>query len=333
MRLRVAVVGAGLMGGWHARYAARFAEVAAIVDRRGEAAARLQGRFPRAAVFDDLGECLKSGGVDVVHVCTGLESHAGLIEAALNAGKHVLCEKPLVRSAHELEPLLDLARQRDLRLMAVHQLPFQRGFRRAQRDLSRLGDLVRIEYVVCSAGGEGRSPEERSEILLEMLPHPLSLLRNLLGRVLDADALEVLTHDGDGLRLAGCAGRVQLDAFLSLTGRPPRHELVVTGTRGSARLDLFHGFSAFEEGSASRRSKILRPFRQALGTLGSASGNLVIRALGREPAYPGLLELIRAFYRAVDEGTPLPVGAEEMRQSVALMDRGRRERAAGLPGS
>ena len=108
MGLRVAVVGAGLMGGWHARYAARFAEVAAIVDRRREAAALLCRRFPGAAVFEELSECLKSCSVDVVHVCTDLASHGTLIETALLQGKHVLCEKPAARSARELDPLVAL---------------------------------------------------------------------------------------------------------------------------------------------------------------------------------------------------------------------------------
>ena len=320
MRLRVAVVGAGLMGRWHARYAARFAQVAAIVDRRAEAAARLSERFTGAAAFQDLAECLKNCSVDVVHVCTDLASHAGLIETSLVAGKHVLCEKPIARSAAELEPLSALARQRGLTLSVVHQLPWQRGFQRLRAGLPRLGDLVRVEYVVCSAGGEGRSAEERFDVLTEMLPHPFSLLRGLLGGAFSPDALDLLAHGDGNLRLSGRGPGTWVDVVLSLEGRPTRHELVVTGSRATAWLDLFHGYVFFEAARSSRGGKLLRPFARSARQLAFASTNLLRRALRWEPAYPGLLDLIRGFYRAVEARDTLADGLQEMRDNVVFME-------------
>jgi predicted dehydrogenase len=321
MRIRFAVVGAGLMGGWHARYAARFAELAAIVDRRAEAAALLRQRFPGAAPFGDLDECLKSGSVDVVHVCTDLADHGSLIGTALQAGKHVLCEKPVARSARELEPLVALARERGLTLAVVHQLPWQRGFRRLRSDLARLGDLVRVEYAVCSAGGDGRAPEERFDILTEMLPHPYSLLRGVLGEAFRAESLDLVAHDSDSLWLSGRGQGPHADVFMSLRGRPTRHELIVTGSRATAWLDLFHGFGFREATPSTRAGKLLRPFARSARLLACASANLVRRTLRWEPAYPGLLDLIRHFYRAVEARDPLLAGLDEMRESLLLMEK------------
>src|SRR5206468_2798467 len=96
---------------------------------------------------------------------------------ALLAGRHVLVEKPAAVTEKEAVALVDLARQKDRRLCPVHQLPFQRGFARLVADLPRLGELLRAEYVVRSAGGVGRTRDERRELLLEILPHAVSLFR------------------------------------------------------------------------------------------------------------------------------------------------------------
>jgi predicted dehydrogenase len=109
--LRVAIAGAtGFIGPVHAR-AARLAgaEVVGVSasspERAREAAARL--RVERA--FDSSDELVAADGVDVVHVCTPNHLHAPLAEAALAAGKHVVCEKPLATSAAEADRLVDAA--------------------------------------------------------------------------------------------------------------------------------------------------------------------------------------------------------------------------------
>jgi len=80
--------------------------VAASDAARGrEAADRL--RVPHA--FASAEEAVAADGVDVVHVCTPNRLHAPLAEAALRAGKHVVCEKPLAMTAEEAARVSDLA--------------------------------------------------------------------------------------------------------------------------------------------------------------------------------------------------------------------------------
>jgi predicted dehydrogenase len=74
-------------------------------ERAREAAARL--RVERA--FDSPEALVAAEGIDVVHVCTPNHLHAPLADAALAAGKHVVCEKPLATTAAEAERLLDAA--------------------------------------------------------------------------------------------------------------------------------------------------------------------------------------------------------------------------------
>lgn len=319
---RAAIVGAGLMGRWHARYAARAgAEVAAIVDARADAASALQRRFPRARTFASLEDSLAAGVVDVVHVCTAAESHARLAETALRAGRHVLVEKPAAASRSEAARLVGLAREKGLRVCPVHQFPFQRGVARMAAGLGRLGELLRAEYVVRSAGGEGLAPEARRALLLGILPHPLSLFRNLLGRGVAVDTWDVIASGEDELELAASDGGLRLRIDIGLRARPTRNELIVTGSRATARADLFHGYAVIDAGGTSRMAKAAAPLRAGTRLLWTAGTNLARRALQREPAFPGLRELIRRFYASIAQDTPPPIDPDEIVETAALIER------------
>jgi len=108
--LRVAVAGTGFVGALHARSArlagARLVGVAASSPERGSDAARALGA-DRA--FATAAELAASDEVDVVHVCTPNHLHAELAAAALGAGKHVVCEKPLATGAAEASALTQAA--------------------------------------------------------------------------------------------------------------------------------------------------------------------------------------------------------------------------------
>jgi predicted dehydrogenase len=317
-RLRAAIVGAGLMGHWHARYASRSAaEIVAIIDADPDAARNLQKRFPRAACCASVEGCLHLP-IDVLHICTGSGSHATLTEWALRAGKHVLVEKPAAQTTAQVRRLIEIARERRLQLCPAHQFSFQRGFRRLRRDLSLIGELVRIEYRVHSAGGEGLNNEGRRNVLLELLPHACSLV----GRVapgLSLGNVVVQRFTPDHLDCTAIRGKLMLDLRFSLTARPPVNWFTVAGTSGTLHADLFHGYCCFEAGGTSRSAKLLRPFRESLSQFSRAAVNLAVRTIQRQPAYPGLPELIGKFYRAVAGGTPT-IAPEEILESAALIE-------------
>jgi predicted dehydrogenase len=310
------------MGRWHAYYAARAGvEVAAIVDARADAAAALVRQFPRARPFASLEDCMAAGAVDVVHVCTAADTHFALAEAALRAGRHALVEKPAATSAAEASRLVHLAREKGLRLCPVHQFPFQRGFARVVGDLGRLGEVVRAEYSVRSAGGQGLAPDARRALVLGILPHPLSLFRRVLGHGLSADSWDVLASSDDELELLGRDREVRLRIDIGLRPRPTHNELILAGSRATARVDLFHGYAVVEAGGTSRAAKAAAPLRAGTRVLWAAGTNLVRRTLQREPAFPGLRDLIRRFYASIAQGTPPPIDPDEIVEAATLVER------------
>ena len=310
------------MGRWHAEYSSRErGEIAAIVDVRSDAANRLARSFPRAMCFAGLGDCLERCHVDVVHICTDVDSHVSLAEAALHAGKHVLVEKPMARTAAQTQQLVALARNADVKLSCVHQFPFQRGFVELHRDLRRLGELVRISFRMCSTGGEGCTEHQRRERLLDILPHPFSLFHGLLDASLENCAWRLQQFTNDDLEIRAQLDGLVLGIQLSLRGRPTCNELHVVGTQGTAHLDLFHGFCVRQSGRVSRQAKILRPFAYGTRLLWAAGVNLGRRMSRSEPAYPGLRALIGEFYRCISDRGATPESNQQMIQGAYFVDR------------
>src|SRR5262245_16499397 len=123
--LRVAVVGAGFMGGVHARAYARLAgvEVAAIVSRGAERGRALAAELG-AAHLTDLAPVLDDPTVAIVDVCYPSHAHEALAVAALAAGKNVLVEKPLALSLAAAERILAAWRASGRMLMVGHVLRF-----------------------------------------------------------------------------------------------------------------------------------------------------------------------------------------------------------------
>ena len=116
--LRVALAGLGLAAAAHMKgYAAcAGARVAAVCDRdpaRARRAARALGLGPGCA-WTDYGDMLRRADIDAVDITTPTFLHAPMCLAALDAGKHVLCEKPLCRTAAEGEAVAARARARGL---------------------------------------------------------------------------------------------------------------------------------------------------------------------------------------------------------------------------
>jgi predicted dehydrogenase len=311
-RVTAVVVGAGLMGRWHAHAIRRSgALVAGVVDSDPARAAHLVARHPRARAFGHLGAALEVLAPRAVHICTPLDSHVALVRTALKAGCHVLAEKPLAPTAGLTRDLLAFASSVGCLLVPVHQFPWQQGSLALVQRLPVLGPIVHLEIGAASAGASGAGEESADTIAADILPHFLALARLLLDVPLAEQHWTVDKPRLGEWRVAGRCGTISVHFFVSMAARPTFAELRLFGQRGSARLDLFHGFAVFEGGVVSRSSKITRPFRTAAQSLVAASSNLLGRAVCREPAYPGLMHLVRQFYLAVEGRARSPIRPEE----------------------
>lgn len=129
--MRIAVVGAGIIIRDHLRaYAECDAQVVAIVDidlKRAQAAAKECGD---AEPFTDYRQVLDRPDIDVIDICTPPRFHREIAVAALDAGKHVVCEKPLAANLEDADAILAAEASSRGRLLTVHQLRFHPEFLR-----------------------------------------------------------------------------------------------------------------------------------------------------------------------------------------------------------
>jgi len=144
-KLRAGVIGAGAIGPAHLRgyQAAEGVEITAVCDvhkGRAEAAA---AQFKAKQVFTDYRKMLAGDAVDVVSVCTPNHTHMPIAVAALQAGKHVLCEKPLAMNGKEARRMVAAAKQSRRLLMTAQSMRYGSGAQLLKRmaDGGRFGDL------------------------------------------------------------------------------------------------------------------------------------------------------------------------------------------------
>ncbi|MFD2613464.1 Gfo/Idh/MocA family protein [Paenibacillus gansuensis] len=110
-KVRVAIIGCGgIANGKHMPSLAKVkdAEMVAFCDIIPEKAEQAKEKYgtPEAKTYTDFKELLKDASIDVVHVCTPNDSHSFISIAAMEAGKHVLCEKPMAKTAAEAREML-----------------------------------------------------------------------------------------------------------------------------------------------------------------------------------------------------------------------------------
>ena len=134
----------GHLPGWRRR---RDVEIVAVTDVRPEQHALLSAHAPDARWYATPNELLAEADVDFVDICTPPSSHAPLVREALERGRHVLCEKPLVSASDDLAPLVRLAEKTGRVLHTVHNWHHAPIVRRTA-ELIREGRIGRVRHVI-----------------------------------------------------------------------------------------------------------------------------------------------------------------------------------------
>lgn len=311
-RLKIGIIGAGLMGRWHAYVARRTgAHIVAIVDTNIETARRLADKYPGAKSLSSLKETMEHIELDVLHICTPLDTHLGIAEIAIDAGINLLIEKPIAPMAEDTAHLFHKAADRGVIICPVHQFIFQDGVQKVRKLIHRISSLVHIESTICSAGGVGFSASQQDLIAADILSHPLSLMQFFLPGDIPCENWTTNRPNYGELRAFNQNSGISLSVFISMNARPTECSFKLSGTDGTIHIDLFHGFSFVEPGKVSKTRKVIHPFDLSIRRLLAATTNIGRRIIRWEPAYPGLQRLIRLFYQAVRQETELPISQED----------------------
>jgi len=141
---RVGVVGLGYWGPNLVRNFDDLAELVWLCDLDEELSSRFAARYPNAQVTADYGDLLADETLDAIVVATPVPTHYALAKQALEAGKHVMVEKPPAMHAAEMDELVRIAADRDLVLMPGHLLLYHPGVLKLKElvDAGELGDVL-----------------------------------------------------------------------------------------------------------------------------------------------------------------------------------------------
>ncbi len=179
--LNVAQIGIGYWGPNLLRnlVANKKCRVKTTVDLSRERRDYVLGLYPAIEVTDDVSHVLQDNQIEAVVIATPVASHYSLAMQALEAGKHVLVEKPLATSVAEVEQIGQIANKKNLLAMVGHTFLFNAAVRYV-KDLIDTGELGQIRYVYSRRLNLGRI---RSDVdaLWNFAPHDISIIQYWLG--------------------------------------------------------------------------------------------------------------------------------------------------------
>lgn len=253
-KLRVGVIGCGSIA--RHRHLPEYAdnhrvEISAVCDVVAERAKETGTRY-KAAVYTDYKELLADATIDAVSVCLPNYLHASVTIAALQAGKHVLCEKPMAVSAKEAADMIDAAQAAGKLLMIGHNQRFAPAHIKAKELLhsGRLGAVLTFRTTFSHGGPEGWSIDgakswffRKDEALVgamgDLGVHKADLIRWLLEDEVVSVGAHIATLEKEGTveDNAVCTLQMRSGAIGTLTASWTHHP----GEDNSTHLYCEHG--------------------------------------------------------------------------------------------
>lgn len=175
----VAIIGAGYWGQNLIRnfWDAEQCRLVSVCDTDSVVLARALRRYPTIEVSQNYAAVLGHLGVDAVVIATPASTHFDFARRALEAGKHVLVEKPLATSTAEVERLIELAAARQKTIMVDHTFLYTAAVRRMRQlvDAGEIGDLLYFDSVRINLG----LLQSDTNVLWDLGPHDFSILDHL----------------------------------------------------------------------------------------------------------------------------------------------------------
>ena len=337
-KLNVAVIGCGAIAYEHLPFVATtpLARLAAVCDTSPALAAAAGERFGAGVIHTDVAAMLADTRPDIVHVLTPPHTHDAIVRQSLAAGAHVLCEKPMTGTERETADLLAAADTAGRKLVESRNLLWN--------------DAVITLRQMIAEGKFGRVTECDILLSLDFLGGPFGDL-NLSGMVdLPGGAVhdfmphlvytfQMLTGVGEDYEVRGFlqnrsdnprARYDHLDALIDdgqVRGRlrvatdayPEAFRVVVRGTEGTAETDLYNPYLRYDAApNVGKRA----PFGQVANgrSLKKAGWTNLRNKIMQHGTMHGLPRMIEAIYRAVLDGTPMPITPAEMLATARLCD-------------
>jgi predicted dehydrogenase len=237
-RIRTAIIGTGFMGRVHLEAVRRlgFVEVAAIAGRRIDAARSMADAFHVERVESHYDRILDDPEIQAIHICTPNSLHAPIAKAALAAGKHVLCEKPLAMSTKEAQEIETLAVAKRLRNCTCHNLRYYPMVQqmRSMREAGDLGEILVVQgtysqdWLLHDTDWNWRIESDKngpSRVMADIGSHWCDMAEHVTGQRIHSLCADLQTFHKTRKR-----PKVTVETFAGKTLSPDEYELVPIDT-------------------------------------------------------------------------------------------------------
>lgn len=327
--LRLGLIGAGRIGQVHAANIAHRipqATLAAIADVNEAAARALAERYRAPNTSSDYRGILDDPHVHAVLICSATHTHAQIIEAAAQAGKHVFCEKPIALNLPDVDRALQAVERAGVKLQIGFNRRFDANFQRVRQAIE--SGEVGEPYIIHIISRDPAPPpidyiEVSGGLFLDMSIHDFDMARYLIGSEIE----EVYAQAGARVDPAiGQAGDV--DTAVTTV----RFANGVIGTIDNCRRAVY-GYDQRVEVFGSGG---------AINTLNNYPNNAILStatAIRRDLPHHFFMQRyiesyqieIEAFVRAIHEDTPAPVSGHDGRQAILIGMAARKSWLEGRP--
>jgi len=240
-QLRVAIIGTGFWGRNQARVFSQLPQVklTCVCDANPTAANAIGSQF-NVDYTTDLDNLLSRKDIDAVTICTPTVTHRDIATRALEAGKHVLVEKPMTNTVAEGNELLSLAKKKGLRIMPGHIERFNPAvtYLKSLVDERALGNIMLL-----LARRVGRWPERIGDVgvVRDTAIHDIDLARYIFADEVSAVYAQIgsLRHSKEDYAEIMLQFSKGGTAFIDANWLTPRktRTMVVTGSDATAELD------------------------------------------------------------------------------------------------
>jgi predicted dehydrogenase len=325
--MKVGIVGVGFMGTTHAAaWAETPAEIAGFAAETNQEAGAIAGQYD-AQVYSSLEEMLPH--VDAVDICSPTHLHYEMALQAAAAGKHIVCEKPLARTTHQAQRIVQACRQSGVQLLVAHVVRFfpEYALARAAVAEGQIGTpgiirLHRGSYRPKKPVGNWFLDEVKSGgILMDLMIHDYDYARWIAGDVETVAARRVTeTHIEAPVDYGLVILSHRSGALSHISGAwaypPPtfRTRLEIAGDRGLIEFD--------SDGTAPIQNLILKK--------GGADAPDV--ALPSSPVSESpYTKQIKEFYAALADGKPARVSAADGLAAVQIAEAALESARTGQP--
>jgi len=326
-KLKIGIAGCGKMGVHHARVVRQMkeAELVCVSDPFIDSTRLDPEIYRNVAFFDSVDKMLNQSQLDVIHICTPLETHLDLAEKAIKSGVNAYVEKPFALNHKNAESLFKRADKKNVKICAGHQLLFEKACQETKKILHYIGDIIHIEsYFSFRQVRKNIGPVDQ---VVDILPHPVYSLLEFLNKNACSESknpVEIksiqVTNNGDVrslLKRDGVTGTL----VVTLKGRPVESYLHIVGVNGSLWVDFVREtVTKFTGPGTSAIDAVLNPYLQAKQLLLNTTKAFASRAFSKQKSYPGLYELVKVFYKSVSNGSTSPLTDASILDTVRVCE-------------